>query len=112
MKTLGNGKTKIQLPPQDVTPILVKFWPEDGIWNASAFDLGVAACGDTFEEARENLKEVLDRHFELLCKMGRTKETIKRLRIAAADRGFYDRIKPRETFEKFPVPTDMTPCFA
>ena len=78
MKTLG--KTKPQLPPQVVPPILVKFW--------------------------------LDRHFELLCKMGRAKETIKRLRIAAVDRGFYDRIKPRETFEKYPIPTQLTPSFA
>ena len=110
MKTLG--KTKPQLPPQVVPPILVKFWPEDDVWNASAFDLGVAVCGDTFEDARKNFEEALDRHFELLCKMGRAKETIKRLRIAAVDRGFYDRIKPRETFEKYPIPTQLTPSFA
>jgi predicted RNase H-like HicB family nuclease len=112
MKTIGTGKTKHQLPPHDVPPILVRFWPEDDVWNASAFDLGVAVCGDTFEEARQNFEEALCKHFELLSKMGRAKETIARLRTAAVDRGFYDRITPRETFAAYPVPTEMAPCFA
>lgn len=112
MKIFGTGKTKQQLPPPDLPPILVRFWSEDEVWNASALDIGVAVCGDSFEDARKNFEEALDCHFELLMKLGRAEETVERLRIAAFDRGFYDRIKPRETFEKFPIPTGMAPCFA
>jgi hypothetical protein len=43
--------------------------------------------------------------------MGRCEATVERLRIAALERDFYDRIKPREAFEKFPIPTEMAPCF-
>jgi predicted RNase H-like HicB family nuclease len=108
----GTGKTKQQMHPHEMPPILVRFWPEDDVWNASALDLGVAVSGDTFEEARDNFEEALNSHFDLLVKMGRCEETVERLRIAAYDRGFYDRIKPRETFEKFPIPTGMASCFA
>lgn len=113
MKIFGRGKTEQPVPPHVDVPILVKFWREDDVWNASALDLGVAVCGDSFEEARDNFDEALKSHFDLLMKMGRAEETVERLRIAASDRGFYDRIKPREAFEKFPVPmSGMTPCFA
>jgi predicted RNase H-like HicB family nuclease len=113
VKIFGNGKTKQQLPPHEVQPIpiLVRFWPEDDVWNASALDLGVAVCGDTFEEVRKNFEEALYSHFSLLAKMGRCEATVERLRIAALERDFYDRIKPREAFEKFPIPTEMAPCF-
>jgi predicted RNase H-like HicB family nuclease len=113
VKNYGNRKTKQQAPPHVDVPILVRFWPEDDVWNGSALDLGVAVCGETFEEARDNFDEALKCHFALLTKMGRAEETVERLRIAALDRGFYDRIKPREAFEKFPIPLPgMAPCFA
>jgi predicted RNase H-like HicB family nuclease len=82
-------------------PILVRLWEEDGVWNVSAFDLPVAVYGNTFDEARTNFEEALDAHFELLVEMRRAKEVVADLRAAALDRGFYDRIKPRETVEKF-----------
>jgi predicted RNase H-like HicB family nuclease len=85
-------------------PILVRFWQEDGVWNASAMDISVAVFGYTFEEARRNFEEALARHFEVLCEMNQIDRTIKILSKAAKDRGFYDRIQPRETYEKFLVP--------
>lgn len=100
------------LPPHVGVPILVRFWHEDDVWNASAFDLGVAVFGDTFEEARANFEVALESHFELLVKMGRAKATVARLRAVAEDRGFYERIKPRETVEKYEIPSEMEACYA
>jgi predicted RNase H-like HicB family nuclease len=85
-------------------PILVRFWYEDDVWNASAFDLPVAVFGNSFDEARSNMEEALDAHFELLVEMNRATITVKKLKRIAEDRGFYDRIQPRETVEKFMLP--------
>jgi predicted RNase H-like HicB family nuclease len=86
--------------------VLVRFWQEDGVWNASALDISVAVFGDTFEDARNNFEQAMIAHFEILVEMNKVKGTIKKLVQAAQKRGFYDRIRPRETFEKFPVRTD------
>lgn len=85
--------------------VLVRFWPEEdgGGWNASAFDIPVVVCGNSFEDARKNFEEALVAHFETLCDEGQLRKTISRLIKAAKARGFYERIRPSETFEKFPV---------
>lgn len=44
--------------------ILCKFWSEDGVWNGVSEDLPVAACGQTFEEARRNLSDALLCHLQ------------------------------------------------
>jgi predicted RNase H-like HicB family nuclease len=97
LRALQGGKT----PPHLALPILVRLCERDGVWNVGAFDLPVAAFGNTLDEARKNFEEALDAHFELLVEMKRAKAVIERLRRVARDRGFYDRIKPRETVEKF-----------
>jgi predicted RNase H-like HicB family nuclease len=86
--------------------VLVRFWPEDGVWNASAMDIPVVVCGNSFEDAQNNFEQALMAHFETLADVNQVKKTINRLTKAAKDRGFYDRIRPRETFEKFPVRLD------
>lgn len=90
-------------------PVLVRFWEEDGVWNASAMDLSVAVFGDTFEEARRNFESAIKEHFELLCELKKMHATATRLLKAAEDRHFYDRIAPRQTFEKFIVDA-QEPC--
>jgi predicted RNase H-like HicB family nuclease len=113
VKIFSSGKTKQQLPPHADVPILVRFWQEDGVWNASAFDLAVAVFGDTFEEARSNFEVALDSHFALLVDMGRAVATVRRLKRIAKDRGFYaDRMKPRQTVEQFEIPREMEACLA
>ena len=94
-----NGRKKVS----DV-PILVRFWQEDGVWNASAMDISVAVFGNSFEEARSNFEEALARHFEVLREMKQLSQTIRDLRRAAKDRGFYQRIEPGSPFETFSLP--------
>lgn len=83
--------------------VLVRFWREDDVWNASALDIPVAVFGDSFEEAQRNFEDALRAHFETLIEAKQDKKIIDRLIKVAQDRGFYDRIKPCETFVKFPV---------
>lgn len=95
-------KPKKQHHSLDV-PVLVRFWPEDGVWNASAMDIPVAVFGDTFEEARSHFEEALARHIEILCEMNQMDQTIKILSKAAKDREFYDRIPAQQPFERYLV---------
>jgi predicted RNase H-like HicB family nuclease len=107
-------KTKKQVPSHVNVPILVRLWPEDGVWNASAFDLSVAVFGDTYEDAKRNFEEALDSHFALLVELGRAAETVKRLKRIAKERGFYAaRIKPGQAVEQFEIPRhEMEACLA
>ncbi len=93
-------------------PVLVRIWHEDGVWNASAYDLNVAVFGESLEDAQTNFAQALDSHFELLEEMGRAKATVARLRAAAAEHGFYDRVKPREIVTKFEIPSERELCAA
>ena len=63
-----NGRKKVS----DV-PILVRFWQEDGVWNASALDISVAVFGNSFEEARSNFEEALAHHLEVVSEMNSAK---------------------------------------
>ena len=83
--------------------VLVKFWPSDGVWNASAMDIPVSVFGTTFEEARNNFEDALLAHFETLADVGQLKPTLQLLQRIASDRGVFDRLEPRETFAKFPI---------
>lgn len=84
-----------------LVPVLVRFWSEDGVWNASAMDIPVAVFGESFEDARTHFEEALLSHFEILCERNQIESTLKILVRAVKDRGFYERIQPRQTFEKF-----------
>lgn len=89
--------------------VLVGFWQEDGVWNASALDLPVAVFGTTFEEARAHFEDAIVSHFETLCELGRIEKTIKHLKRAEEGRKFYERIPPRQAFEKYLV-NPQEPC--
>lgn len=69
--------------------IMSRAWPEDGVWNASAYDLPVAVCGNTIEEALQNFDEAIQVHFLGLHELGKVKSTIKHLQDLAERRGFY-----------------------
>lgn len=86
--------------------VLVRFWQEDNVWNGSALDIPVAVSGESFEDVRNNFEEALKAHFDLLQELKREKPVINKLIKVAKERGFYDRIQPRETFEKFAVERD------
>jgi predicted RNase H-like HicB family nuclease len=59
--------------------ILCRFWTEDEVWNGVAEDLPVAACGQTFEEARRNLSDALVSHLESASELGKLPEIIRHL---------------------------------
>ena len=106
--------TRKEQPPAHVgVPILVRLWEEDGVWNASAFDLSVAVFGNTLAEAQKHFEEALESHFELLVEIDMVKETISRLKSIADDRGFYEaRMNPHEAVSRFEVPLAMEACYA
>jgi len=90
--------------PEEITvTILVRFWQEDDVWNASAWDLPVVVFGTTFEQARANFEDAILGHFETVCELGQIKETIQMLKDVEAQRSFYERIPPRQAFEKIVV---------
>ena len=43
---------------------------EEGVWAAECKELGTATFGETFEEARENLKEAIEAHLNTLEDVG------------------------------------------
>jgi len=92
-------------------PVLVRFWAEDGVWNASAMDIPVAVFGDTFEDARRNFEQALISHFEVLCEMDQMQQTVRILLSKAKERGSVDRIPARQMFEKYLISPEE-PCFA
>lgn len=74
----------VERPAVDVSfPILCKFWNEDGVWNAITVHIPVAVCGDTFEEAKENLRMAVDSHFEAHHSLGKEVPVIQELQKIA-----------------------------
>lgn len=94
--------TKKHPHPAAGVPILVRFWEESGVWNASAFDLPIAVFGNTYAEARKNFEGALIAHFDLLIELKRAGIVADQLRKIADEQGFYyERVKPCVTVEKF-----------
>lgn len=89
--------------------VLVKFWQEDDVWNASAMDLPVAVFGESFEKARSNFEDAIISHFETLCELGRIEKTMDHLKRLERGRSFYERLPARQTFEKILV-NPQEPC--
>src|SRR6266571_6629570 len=57
--------------------VLCKFWEEDGVWNGIVEHLPVAAFGNSFEEARQNLANAFESHIESLRESGKLQELIE-----------------------------------
>lgn len=68
---------------QQIIPFVVRFWSEDGVWNAAAQDLPVGVFADTIEAAREALRAAIDEHFQLAKELGIAGELVEHLRVAA-----------------------------
>ena len=45
-------------------------WQEEDIYVSKCPELGVASCGDTLEEAQENLKEAVELYLENAKELG------------------------------------------
>ncbi len=50
--------------------LTVTIWKEGSMFVSKCPELGVASCGDTTEEALENLKEAVDLYIENAKKLG------------------------------------------
>jgi hypothetical protein len=72
-------------------------------------DIPVAVFGESFEDARRNFEAAILAHFEVLCETNQIESTVKALLRAADDLHFYERIPPRQAFEKVLV-NPQEPC--
>ncbi len=83
-------------------PVLAKIWSEDDVWNICAFDIPVAAYGQTLKEARANFEEALECHFKALSHFKELSQVASDLRSKAEERAFYkDRIAHKTMVEDF-----------
>ncbi len=55
--------------------------PEDGMYVSYCPELGVASCGDTVEEALDNLGDALSVHLEALEGIGELERVLKEKRL-------------------------------
>jgi predicted RNase H-like HicB family nuclease len=85
--------------------VFVRFWEEDGIWNASAVDLPVAAFGKNLKEAKNNFGDAIMTHFDTLQELGKLEEVVRQLRRKPEDcKAFAENITSDEFVSKFKAP--------
>lgn len=63
--------------PHGYILVKVEIQAEDGQFTAYCPELGTASCGDTFEEAAENIKEALCVHLNTLEELGERRNFFK-----------------------------------
>ncbi len=84
-KSSGRGTGAHNTEDSVAIPILCKFWSEDGVWNGVAEPLPVAVFGETFEEAKDNLRNAIAAHLEAVREVGDLDTTVKNLLRSAKD---------------------------
>ncbi len=84
-KSRGRGAGAHNTEDSIAIPILCKFWSEDGVWNGVAEPLPVAVFGETFEEAKDNLRNAITAHLEAVREVGDLATTIENLLRSAKD---------------------------
>ena len=73
---------------ETIVPVLCRFWQEDDVWNGIAEDMAVAVFGETFEEARENLRSAIESHFASAIGTGELSSMLDHLQSRAFEYGF------------------------
>ena len=76
--------------------LVVKFWEEDGVWNAAAEDLPVAVYADSLTNALAKVREAVLEHVNLSHELGFSKELIQHLHDAAASKHAVEDVEPGE----------------
>jgi len=79
LSKVGQGPMTHSIEGSVAIPILCKFWSEDGVWNGVAEPLPVAVFGETFEEAKDNLRDAITAHLEAVREVGDLNTTIESL---------------------------------
>ena len=92
-------------------PVLSRFWREDGVWNATAQHLPVAAFGDTFEQSYNNLVNALISHFQSLDDAGKLDEAVTMLERKAQARFRVNEFSADTPFVKMLVPREQEEAF-
>ena len=78
-KLSGRGARARKTEDSVAIPILCKFWSEDGVWNGVAETLPVAVFGETFEQAKDNLRDAIAAHLEAVREVGDLDATVEDL---------------------------------
>ncbi len=66
--------------------LTIKIFEDEGQFAAECMELGTATCGDTFEEAYENIKEAIEAHLAALDELGLLNKTLKEKGIKVKER--------------------------
>jgi predicted RNase H-like HicB family nuclease len=83
-------------------PVLCRIWEEQGIFNGVAEDLPVAVFGETYEEARQNLRDAVISHLEALRQLQQLNPVVEHLRRQAREGYFSPQEIPRDqSFYRF-----------
>ena len=64
--------------------LTAEFELEDGQYVARCVELGTASCGDTVEEAVENIAEAIAVHLNALEKLGQLEEVLRAAGVVVA----------------------------
>ncbi len=64
----------------------VEIWKEGGVFTAYCPELDVASCGHTSEEAKKNLREVIEIQLEETAKLGTLNDFLAEAGYAVEDR--------------------------
>ena len=63
----------------------VEIWKEEGMFTAYCPELDVASCGHTSEEAKKNLREVIEIQLEETAKLGTLNDFLAEAGYAVED---------------------------
>ncbi|MGH9733693.1 MAG: type II toxin-antitoxin system HicB family antitoxin [Candidatus Acidiferrales bacterium] len=103
----GRKKEPFEEAQTEGIPVLCLFRKEDGVWNAMAAHLPVAAFGDTFEEAQQNLCAAITSHVESVAETGDIDKLFADLKKRADDHMHVTEIKRDSFVGKLAVTREM-----
>ena len=72
----------------------VEIWKEGGMFTAYCPELDVASCGHTSEEAKKNLREVIEIQLEETAKLGTLNDFLAEAGYAVEDKVLKMRKEP------------------
>ena len=86
-------------PVGDIVVLTSVVEPEDDMFVSTCIELGTASCGDTIQEAFENLEEAIAVHLNALEELGETERVFH-------ERGIEILRSPIEETVPRPIPID------
>lgn len=109
-----NRRAESHAMPIKTVSLVVKFWVDEGVWNAVAEALPVAVYGETFEGVSDRLRAAILEHLEVVCELGLLPEVVTHLQAAASAKHAVEDAEPGELLGQLvaplPVPADCHPA--